>query len=201
MKILLLADHESKLLYDYYEPSKLEEIDLIVACGDLRQGYLDFFASVAKAPLIYVMGNHDHPDPKRQNGCICIEDDIFVYNGIRFLGLGGSMEYIPGAENQYTEKEMKKRIQKLWFKLKRRKGFDVLVTHAPAFELNDMEDLPHRGFKCFRTLLDKYKPKYFFHGHVHANYGKDFKRKDMYNDTMIVNGYEYYVVEIPEAKV
>ena len=57
--------------------------------------------------------------------------------------------YIPDSPNQYTEKMMRKRIHKLWWKLWRHKGFDILVTHAPAYKLNDMEDLPHRGFKAF----------------------------------------------------
>lgn len=82
-----------------------------------------------------------------------------------------------------TQKMMRKRIHKLWWKLWRHKGFDILVTHAPAYKLNDMEDLPHRGFKAFLDLMDKYHPKYFLHGHVHANYGSGFKRKDVYGTT------------------
>lgn len=27
--------------------------------------------------------------------------------------------------------------------------FDILLTHAPAAGINDMDDLPHRGFQCF----------------------------------------------------
>ena len=201
MKILVMADHESKLLYDFYEPSKLKEIDLIISCGDLRHGYLDFFASVAHAPVLYVMGNHDTvADCEKASGCICIEDDIFEFQGIRIMGLGGSMRYIPDADNQYTEQQMQKRIRKLRYKLWRKKGFDILVTHAPAYQLNDMDDLPHRGFACFRELLEKYRPSYFLHGHVHANYGDNFKRKDTFGDTMIVNAYEYYVIDYPKQQ-
>lgn len=42
MKILVLADQRSKALYDYYEPQKLEGIDLILSCGDLEPHYLSF---------------------------------------------------------------------------------------------------------------------------------------------------------------
>ena len=35
MKILLLADVESKYLWDYFEKEKLDGIDLIISCGDL----------------------------------------------------------------------------------------------------------------------------------------------------------------------
>ena len=113
------------------------------------------------------------------------------------MGLGGSMEYIPGAANQYSEKKMERRIWKMTWKLWKNKGFDILVTHAPAYQLHDLEDRPHRGFVCFRSLMDKYKPKLFVHGHIHANYGSAFKRKDYYGDTLVVNAYEYYMVEYP----
>ena len=176
---MIFADQESKLLYEYYDPEQMKDIDLIISCGDLEPEYLTFFATL----------------------CICIDDDIFVYKGVRILGLGGSMEYIPDSPNQYTEKMMRKRIHKLWWKLWRHKGFDILVTHAPAYKLNDMEDLPHRGFKAFLDLMDKYHPKYFLHGHVHANYGSGFKRKDVYGTTRVSNGYEFYVIEYPGEPV
>jgi len=199
MNILVLADEESKFLYDYYEPEKLRGIDLIISCGDLDPRYLSFFATVCPVPVLYVRGNHDGKYEYRPpEGCICIEDDIFVYKGVRILGLGGSMEYIPDSLNQYTEWAMRRRVHKLWWKLFRHRGFDILVTHAPAFQINDMEDLPHRGFQCFREMLVRYEPKYFFHGHVHANYGNGFKRVDKFGATTVINGYVSYKVEYPE---
>lgn len=198
LKILLLADHKSKFLYDYYEPERIKDIDLIISCGDLPQEYLSFFVTLCNVPLLYVKGNHDARYASNPpEGCTCIEDDIYVYQGVRILGLGGSMQYIPRTENQYTERQMRRRIRKLLPKLWRHKGFDILVAHAPAYEINDLPDLPHRGFAAFRALMDKYKPKYFFHGHVHANYSRGFKRTDTYRDTTIVNAYEFYVVEYP----
>lgn len=198
MKILVLADHESKSLYEYYTPEKLNDIDLIISCGDLRANYLSFFATCSHAPVYYVRGNHDKKYKNNPpEGCTCIEDDIVTFQGIRILGLGGSMEYIPGSPDQYTENKMEYRIRKLWWKLKKHKGFDILVTHAPAYQLNDLPDLPHRGFSCFKTLMDKYSPKYFLHGHIHANYGEVFKREDTYGKTTVINAYEYYILEYP----
>lgn len=43
MKILLLADVESKYLWDYFEKEKLDGIDLIISCGDLKAEYFVFF--------------------------------------------------------------------------------------------------------------------------------------------------------------
>lgn len=73
------------------------------------------------------------------------------------------MRYRPGI-NQYTEKEMKKRVKKLWFPLLYRGGFDILLTHSPAYQLNDGLDLPHQGFQVFNTLMDKYHQDSLFTG-------------------------------------
>ena len=195
MKILALADEESAYLWDYFEKSKLEGIDLIISCGDLNPKYLSFLATFTNAPVIYVHGNHDK---KYKNippeGCICIEDEIYVYKGVRILGLGGSMKY-NSDECQYTEREMRKRVRKLRWKLFRSKGFDILVTHAPAYGLNDGDDLPHRGFQVFNTLIEKYNPKYFLHGHVHMRYGRKHVRFDTCGDTQVINAFERCVFE------
>lgn len=195
MKILAIADEECKALWDHYEPGKLDDIDLIISCGDLDPRYLSFLATFAKCPVLYVHGNHDRKYKQiPPEGCICIEDQIYEYQGVRILGLGGSMQYA-STEHQYTEKQMKKRINKLRWKLFFKKGFDILVTHAPAYGINDGEDLPHRGFQAFLSLLDKYTPKYFLHGHMHMNYRQNQKQTDLYNQTKIINAYERCIFE------
>ena len=192
MKILVIGDHESKSLWDFYDPSKLEGIDLIISCGDLSPRYLSFLVTLAHCPVLYIHGNHDDKyEMTPHEGCICVDDDLYVYEGIRILGLGGSMRYKPG-NNQYTEKEMQHRVNRLRFQLFRRRGFDILLTHSPALGVNDGDDLPHKGFACFCTLMDKYKPKYFIHGHVHATYGRKHKRLDLYGETQVINAYEKF---------
>ena len=195
MKILVIADKESPYLWDYFDSSKVEDIDLIMSCGDLDPEYLSFLVTLSSVPVLYVHGNHDDKyERKEPEGCICIDDDIYVHNGVRIMGLGGSMRYRTG-KHQYTEKEMKARIRKLRPRLWRYGGFDILVAHAPAGGINDGQDLPHRGFACFVELMEKYHPKYFLHGHMHLNYGHQLKRFDRYKDTCIVNGYERCVIE------
>ena len=196
MRILVLADEESKYLWDFFEKSKLEGIDLIISCGDLKASYLSFLATLASVPVLYVHGNHDgRYDQNPPEGCICIEDDIYVHEGIRILGLGGSQLYNYGPY-QYTEKDMSKRVRKLWKKLWQHKGFDILVTHSPAYKFNDGEDLPHRGFQVFNELIEKYKPKYFVHGHVHMNYGRQYPREDVLGETKVINAYIRHIVEL-----
>ena len=87
---------------------------------------------------------------------------------------------------------LKMRIHKVSLQLWKKKGFDILLTHAPAYGLNDMDTLSHRGFECFLYLLEKFKPKYFVHGHVHMSYDHKVPRVQQYGDTTIINAYEYY---------
>lgn len=201
MRILAIADEESAYLWDYFDRSKLEGVDLIISCGDLAPEYLSFLTTLTSIPVLYVHGNHDEKyDRNPPEGCICIDDTIYVHDGIRILGLGGSMRYSSG-KYQYTEFQMLSRVRRLAFQLFRRRGFDILVTHAPAYQLNDGEDLPHQGFKSFLTLLQKYRPSFFLHGHVHMSYGRKYKRYDKYEDTHVINAFERCIFDYEDENV
>ena len=196
MKILFISDEESKVYWDYFQKELFEGIELIVSCGDLDADYLSFLTTMTSIPVLYVRGNHDDKySRKPPEGCICIEDDIYEFHGVRLLGLGGSYRYKMG-ENQYTDREMRKRVRKLGWKLFRKKGFDILVAHAPAYGINDTKENSHRGFETFIDLIRKYEPKYFVHGHVHMNYGRKYPREDQLGNTKIINAYEHYIIEI-----
>ena len=202
MKILVLADVEDKALWDYYSPDKVEGIDLIISCGDLHHTYLEYLVTMTKIDILYVHGNHDTRYEKQPpEGCINIEDQVYIYKGLRILGLGGSYRYKPGT-CMYTEKEMAARIRRLLPEIRMKNGFDILVTHAPAAGYGDMEDLPHRGFLCFNALLEKFHPKYMLHGHVHASYQSGSFRRMLKHPsgTTIINCYDKFVLEIDESE-
>ncbi|MBQ6986825.1 MAG: metallophosphoesterase [Oscillibacter sp.] len=195
MKILALADVESEYYYNFYTPGKLDDFDLILSCGDLPKSYLEFFVTLSNCPLLYVRGNHD--DTFGENppeGCECVEDRIFVQNGIRILGLGGSFRYREG-DNMYTEFQMELRIRRLWLQLRKYRGFDILLTHAPARYINDFDSMSHRGFVCFRKLLERYRPRYFLHGHIHRTYGVHIPRQSRFEDTTVINAFEHFAFE------
>ncbi|MDE7010701.1 MAG: metallophosphoesterase [Oscillospiraceae bacterium] len=197
MKILLVSDKESPYLWDYYQPGRLSEYELMISCGDLSSKYLSFLVTMGRAPLLYVHGNHDRTyDLHPPEGCDCIEDKLVTVKGVRILGLGGSPLY-SGGPHQYTERQMKRRIQRLRFKLWRAGGVDIVVTHAPAAGYGDGEDYAHRGFECLVPFLDKYKPRYLVHGHVHMEYGGgNICRELHHGPTAIINASERYVLEI-----
>ena len=194
MKILAVADVKSDKYYEYYKPGKLDEFDLILSCGDLKPEYLEFLVTMAHCPLVYVHGNHDDSYGREPQGCICADDRIVEVCGLRILGLGGSYYYRDG-KYMYTEKQMKSRIRRLWLPLKKHRGFDILLTHAPARGLNDFDTIPHRGFECFNTLMEKYEPSYFVHGHIHRNYDFRIPQFDKKGATTVVNAYEHSIIE------
>lgn len=200
MKILIVSDEESKFYWDYYQPERLKDIDLILSCGDLKPDYLTFLVTMGHAPLLYVHGNHDGIYERRPpEGCVSAEDRILNIGGLRILGLGGSLLY-NGGPHQYSERQMRRRINKLRWKLLRAGGVDIVLTHAPARGYGDADDLAHRGFEAFLPLLDKYKPRYLIHGHVHMSYGRDIPRTRQYGETTLINGYERYILNLPDIK-
>ncbi len=198
MKILVLADEEYPAFWENYTPGRLKEYDLILSCGDLNSRYLSFIVTMAKAPVLYIHGNHDEGYLRNPpDGCDCIDDDLVIFRGLRILGLGGCLRYRPGTF-QYSEKDMRKRIRKLWFKLWRNRGVDIVVTHAPPQGVGDGDDRAHRGFACFLPFLNKYQPKYLFHGHTHLRYGNVNTRIQHYGATQVINACGHYVLEIPD---
>ena len=201
MKILALSDEELMCFWDYYVPGRLKEYDLILSAGDLKAAYLTFVVTMARAPLMYVHGNHDTgyvvTEPE---GCDSIDGKIVEYRGLRILGLGGCLRYRPG-DHQYSEREMARRIRKLQWEIAKYGGVDIIVTHAPPRGIGDSEDPAHMGFECFLDLMDTYRPKYLLHGHVHMRYGMHIQREREYHGTKVINVCEKFVLEIPDAEI
>ena len=205
MKVLLVADEESKYLWDFYQPGRLAGIDLMLSCGDLKQEYLEFLVTMGTSPLYYIHGNHDKGyEYYPPEGCECLEDQVVNINGLRVLGLGGCLRYNPGPY-QYTEKEMAARVKRAQRKIRRAGGVDVIITHAPPRGYGDAEDNAHRGFACFLPLLEACRPQYLIHGHVHPSYGNSQPLQHRYGDTTILNAVGWHLLDItpspaPEKK-
>ena len=196
MRILLLADQADPMLWDHLDKKKLEGVELVLSCGDLPPEYLSFLTCFTPAPILYIHGNHDAKyEKKPPEGCICIEDQVYVYKGVRILGLGGCMRYRKGP-HQYTEKQMRKRVKRLRLRLFFTRGIDILLTHAPAYQLGDDTDLAHTGFETFLHIIDKYKPKVMAHGHVHQSYRYDFKPIRQRGDTQVINAFGSDILDL-----
>ncbi|MBR3473842.1 MAG: metallophosphoesterase [Oscillospiraceae bacterium] len=198
MKLLLVSDEESPLYWDYYRPGRLDGIDLILSAGDLKADYLSFLVTMGHAPVLYVHGNHDGGYERfPPEGCDCVDGDLLCVKGLRILGLGGCPLY-NGGPHQYTEKQLRRRYRKLWWKIRRAKGVDIILTHAPARGYGDLDDPVHLGFAFLLELMDKLQPRYLIHGHVHPSYKMRSHGDLHYGETTIINACGYRILEIPD---
>lgn len=201
MKILIVSDNEEPYIWDHFDKERFADVEMIISCGDLKAEYLSFLVTLINAPLFYVPGNHNESySTTPPEGCISIDGRMEVYKGIRLIGFGGSNLYSMGAY-QYTDKQMARRIKRSSPSIRRHHGFDILVSHAPAFCLGDGSDVCHIGFKSFVNLIEKYSPKYFFHGHQHLSYiNRNASRIIQYKNTTIINSYGYFILDYETGK-
>lgn len=205
MKILMLADREESSLWgDWTEGTKekLSDIRLVLSAGDLDPEYLEFIVTMLNVPLVYVRGNHDgRYDERPPEGCINADCAIVEAAGLRILGFGGSMRYRPGAPDMYTEAEMRRRIYSVSGKLlagrlSGKRGFDILLTHAPCRGYGDMEDPAHMGFESFNCLLERFRPAVHCYGHVHREYGHFERRARHPSGTTLINACGSYIYDL-----
>ena len=192
MKVLSVSDIVVSELYNPDYIRQHNDIDLILACGDLPPEYLYELRNRYEVPLYYILGNHDIRHKRSPAGCVNISGRIMHQHGYSFLGFSGSRWY-NGNPNQYREYQMRNQIRKLWFRLFLLKRLDVVITHAPPRYINDAEDRCHRGFKSFHVLLNKHTPTFFIHGHIHRSFKNERDRITRVGSTQVVNSYGYYI--------
>lgn len=196
IKILAVSDFIDSTLEREVSSKTLTPVDLIISCGDLAPEYLSFLRDRLDRPLYYVKGNHDlRYSPDNPLGCHNIHGRLMTFRHLKILGLEGSMWY-NGGRNQYTEAQMKKMISRLRFTLWRRGGVDIVVSHASPRHIHDAEDLCHRGFESFSTLIEKRKPDCFIHGHIHRDFNHPDERITRVNTTRVVNACGYTILEV-----
>lgn len=214
MKILTVSDKVDELIYSSAIKHLFGDVDLVLGCGDLPFYYLEFIATMLGEPLFYVVGNHANavkqyygPEQhwKFPGGCVNIDGRVVQHKGLLVAGLEGSMRYNNNSRFQYTEREMAWKVWGLapWLmlnKLRHGRYLDILITHAPPLGIHDKPDLCHRGFQAFRVLMERFRPRYLIHGHIHV-YNPNETIKTVYQDTTVINTYGYRTLEIDEASL
>ena len=206
MKVLSLSDKVSDRIYRPGLKERFPDVDLVLGCGDLPYYYLEFVVDSLNVPVFFVRGNHanlieysESGDRKKPGGAIDLHRKMVNHKGILMLGFEGCLRYRKGPF-MYTEREMWKFVlgiapKLLWNKIRYGRYLDILVTHAPSFGINDQEDRVHQGFKALRWLVEKFKPAYHFHGHVHV-YDRNQQKETLHGETIVINAYGYQKTEI-----
>ncbi len=190
MKVLVVADEESRSLTEYYAENNLGSIDLILSVGDLPYSYLETIRTNLQKPLFYVKGNHD----TYKTGLFdkeFIEWKSVEVSGIRIIGIG--CQHRNG--HILSEAEMYKKLKSLYQRNKSNSNVDIIISHYPAFGIGDGQDSTHQGYRAIRDFVEKTQPTYFVYGHNHLNYGRKPRMIES-SKTTYVNAYEKFIIEI-----
>ena len=212
--VLAVSDEIDPRIYSATVRQRMGFVDLVIGCGDLPARYLEFLADALDRPVYYVLGNHaeeltrggergKHYQPlgSVNLGGRVVRDEG---TGLIMAGFPGSPRYGENEPAQYGEWEvywmMVRMAPRLWWnRLRHGRALDVLVTHAPPRDVNDREDVAHRGFKALRSFLKWFRPAYHLHGHVHL-YDRSQPHKQRFDRTLVVNVFPYRVVELVVAE-
>ena len=176
-----------------------KDIDIVISCGDMMPGYLDFIGSILSVPLFYVRGNHDEIYDDSPPGGVNLHRQVVEYGGITLAGLEGCLRYNKGII-QYTQSEMHGMVMRFapriyWQRWVRKRGIDLFVAHSPARDIHDGRDLAHRGFNGFLNFMKWYRPRYMLHGHVHT-WDRRKTVRTQYRSTCVLNINPFTVLEV-----
>lgn len=208
MQILTISDEIVPAIYSLNIKQRFGHVDFVLSCGDLPLYYIEFVVTMLGVPCFYIWGNHDGPEIQQDGeqvtearGAINLEGRSVCHNGLLIAGLGGCLRYKPDGENMYTDAEMMRRVYLLMprlmlNKLRHGRHLDILITHAPPLGIHNGPDYPHRGFKAFLWLMERARPRYLIHGHIHLSYGFDSGVETVWGDTTVINTAGYRLLEI-----
>ena len=206
LKILSLSDKQLDSIYSSQVKKRFGDVDLILGCGDLAYYYLEFVVSMLNVPLFYVRGNHSnqveytmvgpktHPD-----GGMDLHRRVIKHQDLILAGVEGSLRYRKGPF-QYTQTEMWTNVLRivptlLMNRLLYGRCLDIFISHASPWGIHDKPDLPHQGIKAFRWLIETFKPRYHFHGHIHV-YRQDVKTVTQHGPTTVINTYGFRETQV-----
>ena len=177
MKLLCITDTHGQLSDDWYHG---EEYDLCVLLGDHSLGDVEkVLRYIPKEKIRAIYGNHDVPvcgrTPITYFGLTELKYEVI--DGVRLLGVSGSLRYKKGYQIFWEQDECSEYMEK-------QPEADVLLTHDLAFGERDLtidgetirnkydlhHETAHVGLKGFKEYLTKYPNCKHIHGHVHKSY-------------------------------
>ncbi len=202
MKILAVSDIELGFIYNLQVAQRFKDIDILFGCGDLSYYYLEFLVSMLDKPLYYVRGNHASRieittagERSSPWGAVDLHRKVIrTEDGLLLAGIEGCNRYNKG-DHQYTQAEMWQMVLSmvpslLYNRIRYGRFLDIFVSHAPPWQIHDMDDLPHQGIKAFRWLIKVFQPRYHLHGHIHV-YHNNAVTQTQFGRTMVINCYGY----------
>lgn len=177
MKILAAGDihGDTKLTRTLAEKAKKEKVDLVILCGDITSpietpNLLKPFKDKDQKVLI-IPGNHDSFATMdfltELYGMKNIHGYAVKYKGLGIFGAGGATGF------NISEKELFDTLSKGHDSLKKTKK-KIMVTHMHAKDTAS-EFSGFEGSKSIRKAVEKFKPDFLIHAHIHEAEGLEDK--------------------------
>lgn len=213
IRILAISDEITQTLHQANLTDMLGPIDVLLACGDLPYSYMEFIATQCNTRhAYYVHGNHDTPENlhggrvlREPGGWENVDRRTVTVDGGALIvaGLEGCIRYKRGPY-QYTDREMWLRARRLVInmllnRVRYGRYLDVLIAHSPARGIHDDEQGAHRGFAVLRSIVERFRPRLFLHGHNH-HYGPS-QWQTQHADTLVINVHPFRLVEMDDDDV
>jgi len=206
VKVLSISDTIIPFIHSPAINEKVQDVDFVIACGDLPYYYQEYIIKQLNVPLYFVRGNHDPlieygsgEERKGPRGGVDMHLHIVREDGFILAGIEGCIRYNRG-HFQYTQVEMWGHLLHLMpglllNRLLYGRYLDILITHAAPWGIHDKPDWTHQGVRAFNFLLRLFKPKYHFHGHNHI-YETDKIVETQVGDTLVINTYGYRQMDL-----
>jgi hypothetical protein len=173
IRLLAVSDEPEPAFEFERNRDDLEPIDGIIGCGDLAPRWLAFLADAFRAPLVYVLGNHDRGGDWGEHRLV-VPDPLPSGRVGRLAGIA-----IAGLEWPEADASTNRRRPDLaWWQALRvarvrlgdrlagRAEPFLVISHAAPEGAGDAPDLYHQGFRAYRWLLDRVRPPLWLHGHT-----------------------------------
>ena len=200
LKILAAGDihGDSRLANELAEKAEKEKVDLVILCGDLTEGnkqtkgIISPFTKRNKKVLL-IPGNWDSFATvdflANLYGVKNIHGYSVNYENVGFFGAGGA-EDAPGP-GKISAKELISTLEKAHSSLK---GIEkkIMVTHMhPAKSKSEFSGVV--GSNAIRKAVEKFKPDFLLHGHIHEASGLE----ENIGKTKVINvGREGRIIEV-----
>lgn len=214
IKIIAVSDIEINL-----KNSDNEYFDILISCGDLSPGYLDYLANEFRTPItIMVHGNHDKKYYKNEieyenivsfseifKGCLIINSGIlnlkkYINKDLIISGYSGALSYgsKPFHFKEKDVNQLKRKIKRKLF-FEKKKNIDIFISHtAPYIEKTISKyDRFHEPSKNFGKIYENYFPLLWLYGHIHRNYEYqefDFKIEKNNEISFLINSSPYKII-------
>lgn len=160
LKMLIITDTHGCL-----NPSEIpqDKFDVCLLLGDLfKDDIMIIKEKIINIPIYGVLGNHDGFELYDKYGIENIHGKVVEVNGVRIVGIQGSLRYKYSDMPLYTDEESVEIAEKM-------EEADILISHDSPKYLHGDNDFAHSGLQGITRYCEKWNVPLNIHGHHHDN--------------------------------